>query len=37
VFIAKMEYPFGETRSVDADWQAILWYFDFVAAAEEEG
>jgi hypothetical protein len=37
VFIAKMEYPFGETRSVDADWQAILWYFDFVAATEEEG
>lgn len=34
VFIAKMEYPFGETRSVDADWQAILWYFDFVAPAE---
>jgi len=35
VFIAKMEYPFGETRSVDADWQALLWYFDFTAAAEE--
>lgn len=35
VFIAHMEYPFGETRSVDADWQALLWYFDFVAAAEE--
>lgn len=35
VFIARMEYPFGETRSVDADWQAILWYFDFAAPAEE--
>lgn len=35
VFIARMEYPFGETRSVDADWQALLWYFDFTAAAEE--
>mgnify|MGYP006921739875 CR=1 FL=1 len=23
VFIARMEYPFGETRSVDADWQAM--------------
>jgi len=37
VFIARMEYPFGETRSVDADWQAILWYFDFTSAEEEEG
>ena len=35
VFIAEMEYPFGETRSVDADWQAILWYFDFAAPTEE--
>jgi hypothetical protein len=35
VFIARMEYPFGETRSVDSDWQAILWYFDFAAVAEE--
>jgi hypothetical protein len=35
VFIARMEYPFGESRSVDADWQAILWYFDFVAPTEE--
>jgi hypothetical protein len=35
VFIARMEYPFGETRSVDADWQALLWYFDFTATAEE--
>lgn len=35
VFIARMEYPFGETRSVDADWQSILWYFDFTAPAAE--
>ncbi len=25
VFIARMDYPFGETRSVDADWRYILW------------
>ncbi len=28
VFIAKMEYPFGETRSVDADWKYLLWNFN---------
>lgn len=28
VFIARMEYPFGETRSVDADWKYIMWNFD---------
>ncbi len=33
VFIARMEYPFGETRSVEADWQYILWNFDFTAPA----
>ncbi len=32
VFIAKMEYPFGETRSVEQDWQYIMWNFDFEAA-----
>ncbi len=37
VFIARMEYPFGETRSVDQDWQYILWNFDFTAAAAAEG
>ena len=31
VFIAKMDYPFGETRSVDQDWQYIMWNFDFEA------
>ncbi|HFE45314.1 MAG TPA: hypothetical protein ENJ18_07435 [Nannocystis exedens] len=29
VFIAHMDYPFGETRSVNADWSAIMWYFKF--------
>lgn len=28
VFVAKMEYPFGETRSVDADWKYLLWNFN---------
>lgn len=36
VFIARMEYPFGETRSVDADWQYILWNFDFTAPEAAE-
>ncbi len=30
VFIARMEYPFGETRSVDKDWQYILWNFNWL-------
>lgn len=34
VYVARMEYPFGETRSVDADWQYILWNFDFVGPGE---
>ena len=29
VFIARMEYPFGEKRSVDQDWKYILWNFEF--------
>lgn len=29
VFIAQMEYPFGETRSIDQDWKYILWNFEF--------
>lgn len=32
VFIARMEYPFGDTRSVDKDWQYILWNFDWSAS-----
>jgi hypothetical protein len=31
VFIARMEYPFGETRSVDADWNRVLWGFDWAS------
>lgn len=30
VFIARMEYPFGEKRSVDQDWKYILWNFEFL-------
>ena len=30
VFIARMEYPFGDTRSVDKDWQYILWNFNWL-------
>ncbi len=30
VFIARMEYPFGETRSVDQDWKYLLWNFDWL-------
>ena len=29
VFIARMEYPFGDSRSVDKDWQYILWNFNW--------
>ncbi|MEZ4383893.1 MAG: hypothetical protein R3A79_21350 [Nannocystaceae bacterium] len=29
VFVAHMDYPFGDTRSVNADWSAIMWYFKF--------
>lgn len=36
VFIARMEYPFGETRSVDADWQYLMWNFDFMAPATDK-
>lgn len=35
VFIARMEYPFGETRSVEQDWKYILWNFDLFAGAGE--
>ncbi len=36
VFIARMEYRFGETRSVMQDWQYILWNLD-IWADEAEG
>lgn len=35
VFIARMEYPFGETRSVMKDWEYILWNFDWIQATSE--
>lgn len=35
VFIARMEYPFGETRSVEQDWQYIMWNFDFTGAPQD--
>jgi hypothetical protein len=37
VFIARMEYPFGESRSVDADWNRLLWNFDWAGASGGEG
>jgi len=27
VFVARMEYPFGDTRAVQQDWKAIMPYF----------
>ena len=27
VFIARMEYPYGDTRAVQQDWKAIMPYF----------
>ncbi|MGH1341951.1 MAG: hypothetical protein ACRBN8_10395 [Nannocystales bacterium] len=30
VFIARMEYPFGDSRSMDKDWQYILWNFNWL-------
>lgn len=36
VFIAEMDYPFGETRSVDQDWDYVMWNFDFDSAAAAE-
>lgn len=34
VLIARMEYPFGDTRSVSTDWSAIMWYFNFEMPAD---
>ncbi len=30
VFVARMEYPFGETRSVAKDWDYIMWNFNWL-------
>lgn len=37
VFIARMEYPFGESRSVEADWKYILWNFEIGGGGDDEG
>lgn len=34
VFIARMEYPFGDTRSIDKDWQYILWNFNWLGQGD---
>lgn len=28
VFIARVEYPFGDSRAIDNDWKYLLWNFD---------
>ncbi|HRI07849.1 MAG TPA: hypothetical protein PKW35_08535 [Nannocystaceae bacterium] len=33
VFIANMDYPFGDSRSVHRDWESIMWYFKFTPPA----
>ncbi|MBC8070044.1 MAG: hypothetical protein IAG13_17025 [Deltaproteobacteria bacterium] len=30
VFIARMEYPFGDKRSIEQDWKYLLWNFEWV-------
>lgn len=35
VFIARTEYPFGDTRAIDQDWRYILWNFDFTEVGAE--
>jgi hypothetical protein len=29
-----MQYPFGDSRSIDQDWKYILWNFEFEEASE---
>lgn len=36
IFVARMEYPFGDTRAVTADWKAMMWYFK-VEGLEKKG
>ncbi len=36
VFIARMEYPFGDTRAVQQDWKAIMPYFKTAADIKPE-
>lgn len=35
LFIARMEYPYGDTRAVQQDWKAIMPYFKVGKAKEE--
>ncbi len=28
VFVARVEYPFGDSRAIDNDWKYLLWNFD---------
>lgn len=34
VFVARMEYPFGESRAVEQDWGYILWNYELVETTE---
>lgn len=36
VFIAEMQVPFGETRSIQPDWKYILWNFDVAEPAPKK-
>lgn len=37
VFIARTEYPFGDTRAIEADWKYILWNFETHPELGEQG
>jgi len=36
VFIARTEYPFGDSRAIEQDWSYIVWNFDYYVPAEAE-
>lgn len=36
VFIARTEYPYGDTRAINKDWDYILWNFELSDAPSEE-
>jgi hypothetical protein len=35
LFIARMEYPYGDTRAIQQDWKAIMPYFKVGKPKEE--
>ena len=35
VFIARVEYPFGDSRSIETDWKYILWNFELDPTPED--